>query len=163
MTGTRSSRERCCTTSEDVYKRQAVATVASQAVSAGASLLYLRKYFPHLWPRSDFFKNCRKEAAQVVRLSVPLIIQSSITAGGFVVLQRLVNSFGPASIQGYAAMQKVEQIAYIPANAFNMAMGSFVGQNIGARMLDREERGFNATMKMGGVSTIVLALSLIHI
>ena len=135
----------------------AVATVASQAVSAGASLLYLRKYFPHLWPRSDFFKNCRKEAAQVVRLSVPLIIQSSITAGGFVVLQRLVNSFGPASIQGYAAMQKVEQIAYIPANAFNMAMGSFVGQNIGARMLDRVERGFNATMKMGGVSTIVLA------
>lgn len=135
----------------------AVATVASQAVSAGASLLYLRKYFPHLWPRLDFFKNCRKEAAQVVRLSVPLIIQSSITAGGFVVLQRLVNSFGPASIQGYAAMQKVEQIAYIPANAFNMAMGSFVGQNIGARMLDRVERGFNATMKMGGVSTIVLA------
>ena len=68
-----------------------------------------------------------------------------------------MNSFGPASIQGYAAMQKVEQIAYIPANAFNMAMGSFVGQNIGARMLDRVERGFNATMKMGGVSTIVLA------
>lgn len=135
----------------------AVATVISQAASAVASLLYLKKFFPHLWPRRRFFERCRKEAGQVVRLSIPLVIQSSITAGGFVVLQRLVNSFGPASIQGYAAMQRVEQIAYIPANAFNMAMGSFVGQNIGAGLIDRVEKGFRDTMKMGLGSTIILA------
>lgn len=135
----------------------AAATVISQAASAIASLLYMRKYFPHLWPDREFFTNCRKEASLVIRLSVPLILQSCITAGGFIILQRLVNTFGPASIQGYAALQKVEQIAYIPCDAIYVAMGSFVGQNIGARRLDRVERGYNASLKIGLGSTVILA------
>lgn len=135
----------------------AVATVISQAASAAASLLYMRKYFPHLWPDREFFAGCKKEAKLVVRLSVPVILQSSITAGGFIILQRLVNTFGPASIQGYAALQKVEQIAYIPCDALYVAMGSFVGQNIGARRIDRVEKGYNDSLKMGLGSTVVLA------
>ena len=135
----------------------AAATVISQMASAVASLLYMRKYFPQLWPKREFFEKCKKEAFLVVRLSIPLILQSSITAGGFIILQRLVNSFGPASIQGYAALQKVEQIAYIPCDAIYMAMGSFVGQNIGAHRIDRVERGYKASLKMGLSSTVVLA------
>lgn len=135
----------------------AIATVISQAASAIASMMYLKKYFPHLWPRKEFFTGWVKEAALIVRMSVPIILQTSITAGGFIVLQRLVNSFGPASIQGYAALQKIEQIAYIPANAFNVAMGSFVGQNIGAGKIDRVENGYKSTISMGIWSTVVLA------
>lgn len=136
----------------------AIATVISQAASAVASLLYMKKYFPHLWPKREYFTKCKREAVLLIRLSVPLILQSSITAGGFIILQRLVNTFGPASIQGYAAMQKIEQIAYIPCDAINVAMGSFVGQNIGARLLERVERGYRAGIKMGLLSTAILAV-----
>lgn len=139
----------------------AAATVIAQATSAFASLVYIRKYFPQLWPGKRFFAGWITEAVITLKMALPIILQTSITAVGFIVLQRLINSFGPASIQGYAAMQKVEQIAYIPCNAFNVAMGSFVGQNIGAGQTGRVEKGYRAAIAMGVGSTTLLAVIVI--
>ena len=92
----------------------------------------------------------------ISRLSVPIIFQSMISALGFIVLQRLVNSFGSASIEGYAAMQRIEQIAHIPANSFNVAIASFIGQNIGAKKLERVKNGYRATVRMGVLISVCL-------
>ena len=137
------------------------ATVISQAAAAFASILYLRKYFPYLWPDACFFAERRKQALLILHLSIPIVAQSAATALGLLVLQRLVNSFGQPSIEAYAAIVRIEQIAYIPRNALNVTMGSFVGQNIGARRMDRVKRGFRSALCMGIGSTAVLAAAVI--
>ena len=77
----------------------------------------------------------------------------------FLILQRLINSFGTASIEGYAAMLKIEQYAHIPSNSFNVAISSFTGQNIGAGLYDRARRGYRATIGMGvGICAVLCIL-----
>ena len=70
-----------------------------------------------------------------MRLSIPIMLQTGVNSIGFLILQRLINSFGAPSIEGYAAMLKVEQLAHIPSQSFNVAISSFAGQNIGAIVL----------------------------
>ena len=45
-------------------------------------------------------------------------------------------------------MLKVEQLAHIPSQSFNVAISSFAGQNIGAEKLDRARRGYRTTILM---------------
>ena len=139
----------------------AVATVIAQAGSAIASMIYLGRLFPDLIPRRSYLAGCRRRMGVLLRLSTPIAFQSMVSALGFMVLQRLVNTFGSPSIEGYAAMQKIEQIAHIPSNSFNVAIASFVGQNVGAGKPDRARRGYRATVGMGVAISVFLGILVI--
>lgn len=110
----------------------AAATVIAQAGSAIASFLYLRHIFPDLLPKRRYLYAWKGQGALLMRLSIPIMLQTGVNSIGFLILQRLINSFGAPSIEGYAAMLKVEQLAHIPSQSFNVAISSFAGQNIGA-------------------------------
>ena len=127
----------------------AIATVISQAGSACASVLYLAKLFPELLPKLKYLRAWKSRSWLITRLSVPIICQSMVNTIGFIILQRLVNSFGDYSIEGYAAMQRVENLAHIPSNSLNAAISSFTGQNIGAQCLDRAKKGYRSTILVG--------------
>ena len=45
-------------------------------------------------------------------------------------LQKLVNSFGTPSIEGFSAMNRIENLLHIPSLCFSQAISSFAGQNI---------------------------------
>ena len=140
----------------------AAATVISQAASAVASILYMRKFFPEVFPKPRFLYAWKEKSRLLLRLSVPITFQQMVTALGFTVLQRLVNTFGAASIEGYAAMQKIEQIAHIPSNSFHTAIASFTGQNIGAGQTERVQKGYRVTVGFGvGISAALCVLVLI--
>lgn len=142
----------------------AAATVIAQAGSAIASFLYLRHIFPDLLPKRRYLYAWKGQGALLMRLSIPIMLQTGVNSIGFLILQRLINSFGAPSIEGYAAMLKVEQLAHIPSQSFNVAISSFAGQNIGAEKLDRARRGYRTTILMGvlisiSISIVVLLLT----
>ena len=112
----------------------AAATVIAQAGSAIASFLYLRHIFPDLLPKRRYLYAWKGQGAL------------------------LINSFGAPSIEGYAAMLKVEQLAHIPSQSFNVAISSFAGQNIGAEKLDRARRGYRTTILMGVLISISISI-----
>ncbi len=140
-------------------KGAAIATIISQAGSAAASVIYMHKLLPQFrFKRNEWVFDIAKLKV-ILNLAIPIILQSSIIAFGFIILQRLVNSFGPASIQGYVAMNKTEQLLHIPSTAFNSAMSNFTGHNIGAGKPERVKKGYKATLYMG--SSVCLALVLL--
>lgn len=136
----------------------AIATVIAQAGSAVASMIYLWRLYPDLVPSRRYLYAWKQRIGLLTRLSAPIISQSMVSALGFIVLQRLVNSFGTPSIEGYAAMQRIEQLAHIPSNSFHVAVSSFVGQNIGARKLERAKKGYRSTVRMGALISISIAV-----
>ncbi len=136
----------------------AAASVIAQAGSAIASFLYLRHVFPDLMPKKRFLYAWKKQGALLTRLSVPIMLQTGVNSLGFIILQRLINSFGSASIEGYAAMLKVEQLAHIPSQSFNIAISSFAGQNIGAEKLERARRGYKNTITIGILISISISI-----
>lgn len=139
----------------------AAATVLSQAGCALASMLYLARVLPHLRPRLSFGMRARAKMRMIAGISAPIIAQSAIFAVGFTAMQRLVNSFGPPSIEGYAAMQRVELLAHIPSQSFNAAISAFAGQNVGAGKPERARAGYRAAMRMGAAVTVALGIAVI--
>lgn len=139
-------------------KGAAYATVIAQAGSAIASVIYMWRLFPHLKFKANEWVFDTTKFKVILNLSIPIILQSSIIAFGFIILQRLVNSFGPASIEGYVAMNKTEQLLHIPSNAFNSAMSSFTGHNIGAGKIDRVKKGYKSTLYMGSIICAILVI-----
>lgn len=139
----------------------AAASVIAQAGSAIASFLYLRHIFPDLLPKKRFLYAWKEQGLLLTRLSVPIMLQTGVNSIGFIILQRLINSFGAASIEGYAAMLKVEQLAHIPSQSFNVAISSFAGQNIGANKLERARHGYKTTITMGIIISVFISITVL--
>lgn len=139
----------------------AVATVFSQFCCAAASILYLRRCFPQLRLRPGFGVTELKKMRTIAIMSIPIIVQQAIMAIGFTVMQRLVNSFGVHSIEGYVSMMRIEDLAHIPSRSFNTAISAFTGQNIGAGKPERAQAGYRALLKIGAGVTLTIAVVLI--
>lgn len=139
----------------------AIATVIAQAGSAVASLIYMGRYYRELLPDWRYLAAWKEKMSLLIRLSVPIALQTAVTATGFIILQRLINSFGTPSIEGFTAMGKIEQFAHIPSQSFNVAIASFVGQNIGAGEVERAQKGYRSTVKMGVLISAVICVTVL--
>lgn len=139
----------------------AAATVLSQLCCAAASVAYLARRFPRLRPRVSLSAGARRKMRAIARMSAPIIVQYAIFSVGFTVMQRLVNSFGVHSIEGYVSMMRIENLAHIPSNSFNAAVSAFTGQNIGAGKPERAMAGYRASLKMGAAVTVAAAVFVI--
>ena len=90
---------------------------------------------------------------EIIRIGLPSGVQNSIIAFANVVVQSYINAFGEMAMAGYGAYSKIEGFAFLPINSFTMAMTTFVGQNMGARQVERTRKG----ARFGILVTIVLA------
>lgn len=134
----------------------ALASVIANAGAALSALLYLWRRFPDLRPGPGELRPQPDKLRLVARLSGPVTLQMVVEAAGFLLLQRLVNSFGSASIEGFAAMGKTEELMHIPVVCMSTALASFVGQNMGAGKVERAQRGLRAAMGMTLGASLVL-------
>ena len=78
---------------------------------------------------------------RIVSLGFPAALQQSITSFSNVVVQSYINFFGAAAMAGYSAMLRIDGFLQLPLQSFNMAITTFVGQNIGARKYKRVKKG----------------------
>ena len=60
---------------------------------------------------------------------------------GILMVQGLVNSFGPTVMAAFAAAVKIDAFAYMPVQDFGNAFSTFIAQNFGARRDERIRKG----------------------
>ena len=78
---------------------------------------------------------------------------------GILLVQRLVDSFGPVTMAAFAAAVKIDSFAYLPVQDFGNAFSTFVAQNYGAGQRQRIRRGFrDATLVSAGFSALISLL-----
>ena len=130
------------------------ATVLAQGISGVGLLLYTLFRYPHLFP----FR-CRhvrlSSILYIGRHSVLTCAQQSIMNFGILLVQGVVNSFGPQVMAAFAAAVKVDAFAYMPVQDFGNAFSTFVAQNHGA---GKQERNRLAIRR---ASTISISFSLL--
>lgn len=136
----------------------AIATILAQAGCALSAFIYMRAYHPSLRISPSELRISKDDLQIILRISLPVMLQSGVTATGFIILQRLVNSFGEPSIEGFIAMQRVESLIHIPSNAFNTSISAYAGQNMGAGETERIKTGYKQTLFMSCSICLVLAV-----
>ncbi|MDD2957612.1 MAG: MATE family efflux transporter [Lachnospiraceae bacterium] len=118
----------------------AYATIMAQAVSAVYCYLCIRKIDILSLHKEDWKFN-RNIFQKSFRLSLPVALMNSVTAVGVMVLQAVVNGFGAVYIAAYSAASKLVIILEQISSTFGFGVATFVGQNIGARRVDRIKEG----------------------
>ena len=115
----------------------ALATVASQAVSAALVLMCLLR--SHGLIRLEL-KECRidrKSVTEMIRVGLPAGLQGSLFSISNVLIQSSVNSFGSLVVAGNGVAANIEGFVYVAMNAQHQACMTFAGQNYGAGKYDR--------------------------
>ena len=140
----------------------AVATVASQAASGLACLLYMGKKYPILRMSREERQPNLHACGVLCAMGIPMGLQYSITAIGSIVLQSSVNALGSLYVAAVAAGVKVYQLLACPFDAMGATMATYCGQNVGACKLDRLGQGIRACALLGlGYSVAALGAMLV--
>ena len=142
----------------------AAATVISQAVSGlGLGICVWRKE-PYFRFSLHGFLQEEKPVGGICRYSLMTSMQQSVMNFGILMVQSLVNSFGPAVMAAFAATVKIDTFAYMPAQEFGNAYSIFISQNFGAGKAERVKQGTGKAMAVsavfcGAVSVLVFAFA----
>ena len=78
---------------------------------------------------------------KIIKIGLPTGFQQSIVSLSNVIVQSYINVYGASVIAGYSVTIKIDGFVNLPLQAFNMAITTFVGQNIGAKQYDRVKKG----------------------
>ncbi|MBQ6550252.1 MAG: MATE family efflux transporter [Lachnospiraceae bacterium] len=138
-------------------KGVAIATVIAQAVSVTLCIIYVHRTNEYFKISAKDIRFDRTLSREILRLSIPSSLQTGLSSIGMLAVQRLINSYGSASIASYTAANKMEMICNLPVMSVSQGLSLFVGQNIGAGRQDRAKSGMWQSMGLGVVIGIILA------
>ena len=118
----------------------AIATVISNAVSSLLLLYRLIHTDMAIRVSARALQFDRARFRKIVQIGLPAGIQSAVFAFANIIVQAAINSLGTVVIAASSAAYNIEITAYYMFNSFSQACTTFVGQNYGARQLDRCRR-----------------------
>jgi putative MATE family efflux protein len=115
----------------------AMTTFISQAIAAGIGMAVLRLGLHGIHVRRGDFIPDLAYMKRAFFLGFPASIEMSARAGALMLMSFLITSFGTLALAAYGVTSNVLQVVMIPAMGLSMAISTLVGQNIGARNIER--------------------------
>lgn len=98
---------------------------------------------------------------KIASVALPSILQQSFISIGNILIQGVINNFGPGVIAGYSASIKLNSLAITSFSTLGNGISNYTAQNIGADKWDRVSKGFIAGIKM--TWTLCLPLALLYL
>ncbi len=134
------------------------ATVVSQLASGLWCLLVLVRKFPVLRMNPEDKRIRPPFLRRLLNMGLPFGLQYSITAIGSVTVTIAVNGLGTVAVAAVTAAGKLSMLFCIVFDALASAMATFAGQNVGAKKLDRINKGLLSASIVGCIYCVVAFL-----
>ena len=134
----------------------ALATVIAQMFSAVVSLLFAVIRMPYFRLKREEMKPDFLIIRRSFKLGIPIALQTSMIAISLLVLQKVVNGFGPTVMACYTLSSKLDVIVSMFYSAMQQSLTTYSGQNLGAGKLDRIRQGFNRGIIMVTLYNLVM-------
>ena len=136
----------------------AAATVIAQAVSGIGLMAYTWIREPRLRFHRRQEGGEKASMAEILRFAFSSSVQQSVMNFGILMIQGLVNSFGPVVMAAFAAAVKIDSFAYMPAQEFGNAFSLFISQNHGAGRDDRVKQGMKSALRVSMAFCLTVSL-----
>lgn len=139
----------------------AIATVFAQIVVTTCFIYIVLKskedYF-----KLRLFKEIETKYYKVLyKLGLPVAIQSGMFTVFSMLLGVIVASWGPVAVAVQKVGSQIEAISWMTAEGLSVALGSFVGQNYGAKKYSRINKGCKIAIIVSSVLGIITTLVLV--
>lgn len=135
----------------------ALATIISQAAAFFAAVVILRKnellrfHIKGIVFDKEIFR-------KAINIGLPSGIQHVLFSLGMMALFGIVNKFGVKVIAAYSAALRLDSLAIMPAINLSSALGTFVGQNLGAGKIDRVKEGLKTTIIISFAISLLITI-----
>jgi len=101
---------------------------------------------------------------RLLRVAINGMFQYGVGQTSWMVLVRIVSSFGSVAVAGYTVAVRIIIFAILPSWGLSGAAATLVGQNLGARKPDRAERsvwltGFYNVIFLGAVAVVFIVFA----
>lgn len=138
----------------------ALATISSQLFSAIMviwCLTHTEDMYKVEWKK---VKIDGRMLQRIVRIGIPAGMQSVMYNISNIIIQAGVNNLGTDNVTAWATYGKVDGLYWMMINALGISVTTFVGQNFGARRMDRVRKGAGACMAIGVILTAAVSIGL---
>lgn len=133
----------------------AVATVVAQGFTV---VLVVRNLLRTEGPCRLEWKELRIDwmrLQEIVRISLPAALQTSLISFSNLFVQRYVNLFGSSAMAGVGAARKIDRFINMISQSLALSVTTFVSQNKGAGNIERSKRGVLWTL---GFAVVLVAM-----
>jgi len=110
--------------------------------------LITRETFNHLTPEWSAVKEITSQA-------LPASLNLATIGVGIFIITYFISNFGQTAVAAYGIATRIEQITLLPTIGITIAALSIIGQNNGARKLDRVNEAYKLCLKYG---VIIMAI-----
>ena len=135
----------------------AQATVIAQYISGVGIAVYTWVRFPQVRSVARPRTLRAQRVREIFSYSSLTCVQQSVMNLGILMVQGLVNSFGPVVMAAFAAAVKIDAFAYMPVQDFGNAFSTFIAQNYGAKQNDRIRSGLKSAVLISPAFCVVLS------
>lgn len=140
----------------------AYATLISWAVLAVISYIFLMRNERLIKPDFEDFKFDNAKIKHILEIAIPSSIGQSGTAIGFIVLNVFIRSYGTAILASFSAVNRITSLITQATMGIGAALTAIVGQNLGAKKIDRALEAFKKSLiiaiTIGLVGGVLMAI-----
>ena len=136
----------------------AYATAVAMVTSGILCAIVIWKRTPILIPERASWRNLDSIIWEELKIGIPMGIQLSVIAVGFIVLQYVLNGFGSVAVAAFTVGSRVQSLMINPIASMGVVMATYVGQNFGAKKWDRILLGVRKSLAFTALFTIVMGL-----
>lgn len=137
----------------------AVATVASQAVSAVLCFGYTWKKYAFLHFNIKDFVPEKMFIKPMLASGMSMGLMNSLVAFGTLSLQTAINTLGTNTIVAHAATRKLTNLYMLPFSVLGTTMATYGGQNYGAGRYDRIRSGLKVSLGCSYIWCVIVMLA----
>lgn len=94
-----------------------------------------------------------------VVIAAPSILQQSFISVGNIIIQGVINGFGPGVMAGYSASVKLNNLVVTSFTTLANGVSNYTAQNLGAQKPQRVQEGFRAGVKLVWMLSVPLILA----
>ena len=124
------------------------ATFICQGVSAALALFVVMRRLKAIRTKGQIRIFSRSICMKIAKIAIPSILQQSFVSVGNIVLQGVINGFGPGVMAGYSAAIKLNNLVITAFTTLANGISNYTAQNMGAGKMPRIPQGFRAGLKM---------------
>lgn len=98
---------------------------------------------------------------RIIRIGFPAGMESVLYSLSNIIVQSGVNGLGTDSVAAWAAYGKVDGLFWMMISALGISATTFIGQNYGAKRMDRVHKGVRVCMGIAIIMTLIMDVVLL--
>ena len=149
------------------FKGAACATIIARLSGSVLGLILLKKLIFDKYDKQVSNKNLAVNnlfhpnlalTFQLVKIGLPPMLSGVLFSLVYMVLAKIINIFGSEALAAIGVGHRIESISFCTFMALSIATTSIVGQNLGARKIERAEKAVHTAYIAGAIISLLIAI-----